>query len=172
MRILITGGSASGKSQYAERVAASFPEPRFYIATMRPWDGECRARIEKHRRQRAGLGFETVEHYGDLQDLRLPARGTALLECMSNLAANVLFGPNPPEAPLEAVCAGLRTLSRQCRTLVVVTNEVFSDGVRYGGSTTTYLRLLAGLNAWMGREFDRVTEVVCGIPIAQKGEIP
>lgn len=171
MKILITGGSASGKSQYAERVAAALPGPRFYIATMRPWDKECEARIEKHRRQRAGLGFETVEHYGDLRSLRLPARGTALLECMSNLTANVLYAPSPPEHPLEAVRAGLRALADQCGHLIVVTNEVFSDGIAYDESLTDYLRLLAGLNEQIGRDFDHVIEVVCGIPIAHKGAV-
>ena len=171
MKILITGGSASGKSQYAERVAAALPGPRFYIATMRPWDKECEARIEKHRRQRAGLGFETVEHYGDLRSLRLPARGTALLECMSNLTANGLYAPSPPEHPLEAVRAGLRALADQCGHLIVVTNEVFSDGIAYDESLTDYLRLLAGLNEQIGRDFDHVIEVVCGIPIAHKGAV-
>ncbi len=172
MELLITGGSASGKSQVAEAAAAALPGPRFYIATMRPWDDECRARIEKHRRQRAGLGFATVEHYGDLQRLDLPARGTALLECMSNLTANVLFGPDRPADPFAAVTAGLERLRAQCAHLVVVTNEVFSDGVAYDRETTAYLDPLAALNGWMGRRFDTVAEVVCGIPIVQKGALP
>lgn len=171
MNILITGGSASGKSQYAESVAASLPEPRLYVATMRPWDDECRARIEKHRRQRSGLGFTTVEHYGDLRTLNLPMRGTVLLECMSNLTANVLFGEHVPESPLQAILEGLERLTEQCEHLIVVTNEVFSDGASYDGETTAYLRLLAALNSAMGRSFDTVIEVVCGIPIAQKGAV-
>ena len=171
MKILITGGSASGKSTYAESVAASLPGPRFYVATMRPWDDECLSRIAKHRRQRAGLGFETLEHYGDLRSLCLPASGTVLLECMGNLTANVLFGPEPPPRPLEQVAEGITRLAAQCRHLLVVTNEVFSDGVPADEGTVRYLRLLAGLNAWMGREFDTVIEVVCGIPVARKGAV-
>lgn len=96
-------------------MASRLSEPRFYIATMRPWDEECRARIAKHRRQREGLGFETVEHYGDLRELRLPARGTALLECMGNLTANVLFGQRRPADPLAAVIQGLAALARPVR---------------------------------------------------------
>ena len=171
MNMLITGGSASGKSQYAERVVSTLGGPRIYIATMRPWDDECLKRIEKHRRQRAGLGFETVEHYGDLRDLKLPCRGTVLLECMGNLTANVLYGPDAPEEPFAAVTEGLRSLMGQCENLLVVTNEVFSDGIAYDPSTTEYLRLLSRLNGWMGQAFDAVTEVVCGIPLAVKGEL-
>ena len=171
MNILITGGSASGKSQYAERLVSAISGPRIYIATMRPWDDECLKRIEKHRRQRAGLGFTTVEHYGDLRGLELPFRGTVLLECMGNLTANVLFGPEPSADPYGAVTEGLTALMQQCQNLLVVTNEVFSDGIAYDASTTAYLRLLARLNAWMGRTFDHVAEVVCGIPLAVKGEL-
>ena len=171
MTLLVTGGSASGKSQYAEAVVSAMSGRRIYVATMRPWDEECRKRIEKHRRQRAGLGFTTVEHYGDLRDLRLPFRGTVLLECMGNLTANVLFGPEPPEDPFAAVTQGLGALMDQCANLVVVTNEVFSDGISYDPSTTAYLSLLSRLNGWMGRTFDRVAEVVCGIPLAVKGDL-
>ena len=172
MILLVTGGSASGKSQYAEAVAASLPGPRYYIATMQPWDDECLKRIEKHRRQRAGLGFETVEHYGDLQTLTLPGRGTAMLECMGNLTANVLFAPEPPADPYDAVTRGLRSLAAQCEHLIVVTNDVFSDGETYDGGTAAYLRLLGRLNAFLGNFSDRVAEVVCGIPIPIKGDLP
>lgn len=171
MNILVTGGSASGKSEYAENLALRLGGPLFYIATMKPWDQECLARIEKHRRQRAGKGFETVECYGDLSDVALPRRGTVLLECMGNLTANVLFADAPSHDPEQAVMQGLSHLQGQCGHLVVVTNEVFSDGRCYDAETTRYLRLLAALNAHMGRTFDAVTEVVCGIALAQKGAL-
>ena len=48
MTTLVIGGAASGKSAYAETLMADLAPPRWYIATLRPWDGECRARIEKH----------------------------------------------------------------------------------------------------------------------------
>ena len=61
MFTLVSGGAASGKSEYAESLVLSCPsEMRYYIATMMPFDDECRARIAKHRAMRAGKGFETV----------------------------------------------------------------------------------------------------------------
>lgn len=172
MTHLVIGGSASGKSTFAESIVSRLPGPRYYIATMEPWDAECRARIEKHRRQRAHLGFETVEHYGDLQSLTLPRRGTVLLECMGNLTANVLFGSQKVDNPLPAVQRGLESLIGQCDHLVVVTNDVFADGRTYDDSTMAYLDLLAALNRHMAARFDHVFEVVCGIPLCRKGELP
>ena len=69
MMTLVTGGSGSGKSEYAERLAAAGGTPRIYVATMIPWDDEGRRRIEKHRAMRAGKGFETVECYTGLERL-------------------------------------------------------------------------------------------------------
>lgn len=69
MMTLVTGGSGSGKSEYAERLAVAGGTPRIYVATMIPWDDEGRRRIEKHRAMRTGKGFETVECYTGLERL-------------------------------------------------------------------------------------------------------
>ena len=67
MLAVITGGSGSGKSEYAESVATSLAKrdglPLYYIATMRPFGAEGMWRVERHRKLRAGKGFETIECY-------------------------------------------------------------------------------------------------------------
>ncbi len=43
MMVLVTGGSASGKSAFAEKVIETLKKDRaIYLATMIPWDEECR----------------------------------------------------------------------------------------------------------------------------------
>lgn len=173
---LITGGSASGKSAYAEAqafaVSASLRGKRIYLATMKPCGAEGRARVEKHRRQRQGKGFETKELYQNLSSLELlPAwPGTVvLLECMSNLVANELFevGGTDQELFLR-ITDGIRHLQKQAEHLIIVTNEVFSDGGEYPEETRRYIRLLGRINRWLGGEADQVTEVVFGIPVLVK----
>ena len=66
MTTLVTGGAASGKSEYAEHLAetahaAGRETPLWYIATMTAPDDESRDRVQKHRDRRAGKGYETVE---------------------------------------------------------------------------------------------------------------
>ena len=59
---VITGGSGSGKSAYAEEKILELGQaPRIYIATMYPFDQESHLRIARHRKMRAEKEFETVE---------------------------------------------------------------------------------------------------------------
>ena len=173
MFTLVIGGAASGKSEYAERLVLASPyRPRYYIATMEPFDGEGRARVEKHRRMRADKQFETVERYAALSSLHLPQRGVVLLECMGNLAANELYSPSGAGnagAAFAAIVDGVEALLSQCSDLVVVSNEVFTGGNRYGSGTEDYLRLLARVNHALARRADRVCEVICGLPQYVKG---
>ena len=101
MLTLVVGGAASGKSAYAERLVLQTALPRYYLATMQVWDAECAARVEKHRRMRAEKQFETLECPLHLDTVRLPARGTALLEDLGNLTANELYDPAGAEPPLR-----------------------------------------------------------------------
>ena len=66
------------------------------------------------------------------------------------------------------IMAGILSLKSQCGLLVVVTNEVFSDGIHYGLETEEYLRLLGQVNVRLSRLSRQVTEVVYGIPVELK----
>ena len=61
MSTFISGGCKNGKSFYAQQIARAAGSPLYYIATMIPHDDEDQARIRRHRDERAGWGFETVE---------------------------------------------------------------------------------------------------------------
>ncbi len=169
---LVIGGAASGKSEFAEQLVLSAGDlPRYYIATMQPFDDESVRRIEKHRRMREKKRFTTIECYTNLESVGLPERGVVLLECMSNLAANEKYSPDGAgEDVLAAIADGVDALERQSERLIIVSNEVFSGGNRYEGDTDSYLRLLAEVNRMLAARADTVVEVVCGLPQVHKGE--
>ena len=167
MFTLVIGGAASGKSEYAESRVVRLPERRIYLATMRPWDQECRARIARHRRLRQDKGFETLERYTDLAGAEVPAGPNVLLECMSNLTANELY--DPEGGGQEAVLRGVDALLARCGHLTVVTNEVFSGGTACEEDTLRYLRALARINRLLAARADTVAEVICGLPNYLKG---
>lgn len=199
---LVTGGSGSGKSGHAEQLVMNLGNRRrIYVATMKPWDRECEERIERHREMRKEKSFETVECWCNLGSLVLSQEEAAsrviLLECMSNLVSNELFGigtehditadsadeswlRQQKERVETTVWDGIMNLTRQAKHLIIVTNEVFSDGVeevspysvlngKYDRLTLLYLEILGELNQRLGAMADRVTEVVAGIPVSIKG---
>lgn len=171
MFMVVTGGSGSGKSAYAEQqVLALGEKKRYYIATMRCGDEESRRRIERHRSMRRDRQFETLECPVDIHRLRLQPGSVALLECMSNLAANEFFdgAPHTPQETADKIMAGVERIAAQCEHLIVVTNEIFSDGVRFDAMTEQYLECLGRINCAMAAAAQSLVEVVYGIPILQK----
>lgn len=171
MFTLVIGGAASGKSAYAEELILKCGEKRrIYIATMEPFDEECRQRIEKHRMMRQEKAFETIECYTDLSSAHLSEKGAVLLECMSNLAANERYSPKGAgENAYTAILKGVDALLRQCEDLVIVSNDVFGGGSQYEGDTLAYLKLLADINRALAAKADAVCEVVCGASVYYKG---
>lgn len=170
MIALFTGGSGSGKSEMAESYAcrlASNKKPLYYFATMRVWGEEGRARVEKHRRQREGKGFATVECPS-----RLPlgvAGGVILLECLSNRLANAMLG-DKDSAPVGLILSELDALAEK-NDLVVVTNEIFSDGAKYDAETAQYIENLGLLNQKLARRAQLFVESVYSIPVVHKGTL-
>lgn len=197
MLYIVTGGSGSGKSEYAEQIAVQCRNRNggtlWYLATMRIWDDEGRKRVERHRRMRAAKGFETIERYTDLETLELrekfeepnptgldaerktdslkhwescqvAQKPVLLLECMSNLVLNEFY--DQKNGAEERILQGIKHLQKQCRDLIIVTNEIFSDGMTYDPESERYIQLLGRINRELGQMADSVTEVVYGIPLA------
>ena len=176
MFYLITGGSGSGKSAYAEEMICRSPfKRRVYVAAMEVYDEEGRRKVRRHQKLRQGKGFLTLEWPrkipGVLEGVGEKEERAVLLECMSNLAANELFAGGKMQdwqetfARLkEAVCY----LKEESGLLVVVTGQVFSDGVDYGPETNAYIRLLGAINCFMAEQADGAAEIVCGIPLMLK----
>ena len=169
MIYLITGGSGCGKSTWAEKLTESLPSGnRIYIATMQVYDRESEIRVQRHRAQRAGLGFRTVECEKNLSSVEANPADIVLLEDLVNLTANEMFdGGNP-----DRIMPALKSFAERCRHLIMVTNDLFSDGVAYSSSVQEYLRHLAEINRQAAAMADCVIEVVYSIPVALKGELP
>ena len=174
MLTVVTGGSGSGKSAYAEDLLLSYgPGERIYIATMFPFDEESHKRIARHRDMRRDKGFKTVECYTGLDKLDIPSDAHVLLECMSNLVANEMFQEGGAGGQVVgAVIDGIRALQRSVAQICVVTNEIFSGSQSYDGETRLYQENLGAINCRIVEMADVAVEVVYGIPlyITGKGE--
>ena len=171
--VLLAGGSACGKSTFGEALCMRSERPRTYIATMKPYGSEELAKIDKHRAQRADKGFETIECYGRLDEVSAPKDSVVLLECLGNLLSDECYdeqaGWQDAYAAADRIERGIDVLSVQCSQLIIVTNDVGSDGIEYPVPTDEYVRALGMLNCKVAAKADVVLDFAAGIPTMVKG---
>ena len=165
--ILVAGPNGSGKSLFAEQLTARTGRERFYIATMLPVTDNNLSRIEKHRRQRAGLGFETLELPFHVGSAPVPADSAVLLEDISNRLANAMFEKNStPAQALDDICL----LQKRCRLLVAVTIAgLVPNGC--DAETAAYIGALNALNERLFNCADAVVRMEHRTPVVCKGEL-
>ena len=178
MKILLVGGSKSGKSGLAQRLCVRLAAgaPMIYWATMEPVDGEDRARIARHVASRSGLGFQTIECGLSLQAaLRdADAEGSYLLDSVTALLSNEMFRPDGSvdHAAPERVARELTALARRMKSIVFVSDYIYSDALLYGDLTEEYRRGLAHIDRALAAACDTVAEISFGGCIVYKGELP
>lgn len=215
MMYLIIGGSGSGKSAYAEELLFSLPDAgkKYYIATMQVCDEEGRRRVQKHRKQREGKRFDTIEqpvHVSGALTQMDAGKKSAMLECVSNLVANEMFAKDiyaeniydedmyaddphvedmhaddcdvketglkkskncSAEAVADKIVDDIMKLHQPLQQLVIVSNNVFEDGVSYDEMTMEYIKTMGIVNQKLAAVADVVTEVVVGIPVMAKEQV-
>lgn len=172
MKILVIGGSGSGKSEYAESLAVKLAKKTYklyYIATMEPYDKEMYKKIQRHQDMRSEKGFQTIEQYRNLQEIEAEENAVILLECMSNLLANELY-PKSEENVCDKILKAVKKISQKSKALIIVSNDIFSSGEIYEEETRKYQRYLGKINKEIAKEFDYMIEVYYKIPIFWKGE--
>lgn len=167
--ILVTGGSRSGKSKHALKLAAPYNN-KVFIATAEATDDEMRARIELHRRER-DPSFLTLEEPVELAaTLKSLPEGTevAVLDCITVWLANLAHRDKIIDGICPEIDAFLDTLDTPVCHLILVTNEV-GMGIIPGDSVTRRFRDKAGaVNQELAQRAHEVIFTVCGIPLRVK----
>ena len=175
MSTFISGGCKNGKSFYAQRIAKALGAPLYYIATMIPRDSEDDARIKRHRAERAGWGFETLECGADILTCleRADCSGAFLLDSVTALLSNEMFTASGmrPDAP-DKLAGELVEFVRRAPKTVLVSDYIYSDANRYDDWTEAYRRGLARVDRALAAACDDVLEVVHGQVIVHKGALP
>jgi adenosylcobinamide kinase/adenosylcobinamide-phosphate guanylyltransferase len=168
MIILITGGIKSGKSRRALDIAlgewkVSPESPVSFIATAEALDDEMKLRIKRHKEERTGRGFDTIEEPLELDRAIGSAGPRALVDCLPLWVNNVMYYKREDDFPrlLEAAI-------RAMRDCIVVTNETGLGNVPFDETTRRYNMLLAEANRKVASAADRVELMISGIPLRVK----
>ncbi|HBW34176.1 bifunctional adenosylcobinamide kinase/adenosylcobinamide-phosphate guanylyltransferase [Desulfosporosinus sp. BICA1-9] len=97
---LITGGARSGKSSFAELLAASAKLPVTYIATAQIWDEEMAHRVKKHQNQRPAT-WQLIEEPLNIRETLCQLKdddGVILLDCVTLWLTNLLLAEQTRQA--------------------------------------------------------------------------
>lgn len=176
---LILGGARSGKSSYAERLAAELGPSILYIATAEAGDGEMAERIEKHRQDRQAdwRTLETPTGVGAAL-ARLDFRPDGLLlDCLTLLVTNLLLAhqdesPAKIEAVVQAELEAILSAHQKLEVpLIVVSNEVGLGVVPPYPLGRLYRDVLGRANQQLAAAADRVLFLVAGLPMVIKGAV-
>ena len=179
MIILISGGAKNGKSDFAQDLAVKLSEGKhYYVATMIPADGEDHARIRRHLKSREGMGFETIECGRNLLsclDFADP-KASYLLDSTTALLLNEIYPDHttwkPDEYAPERVAREVAEFCQRVQNIVVVSDSIYSDALRYDAETELYRAGLALIDRTVAKIADTVIEASAGQFIVYKGELP
>jgi adenosylcobinamide kinase/adenosylcobinamide-phosphate guanylyltransferase len=177
--ILITGGSRSGKSIYAQQIAESMAEDRTYIATCPVVDEEMEERILKHREARRTRNWQTIEETTDLAAALTGAKGSPviLIDCLTLWVNNLMYQAELQKKDIreEDIVDRCRDILDACDTIygtvIFVTNEIGMGIVPDNALSRRYRDLAGRCNQVMAHRADAVVFMVSGLPLKMKGEI-
>jgi adenosylcobinamide kinase/adenosylcobinamide-phosphate guanylyltransferase len=157
---LITGGARSGKSVFAEKLAAKSQLPVIYLATMEEVqsDPEAAERIRRHRerRPREWKTIERARRVHEVVDEFSADQSVCIFDCISLYVSNILLD-GYSEDPLAMQLLEKETADAAAKLLtaiaskpnvhfIMVTNEVGAGIVPENGLARLYRDLLGVTN--------------------------
>lgn len=179
---LVLGGTRSGKSLYAEKIASSHGPNVLYIATAEIWPGEgsMEDRVRLHRARRPAT-WETLECPRGIAEALartpelLASRDAAMLDCMTLLMTNLMTesmknaeAERAMEHELDALLAAIAASSVPW---VVVSAETGLGLVSPDPATRLFCDVLGLANQKMAAAAGAVVLTVAGLPVALKGVV-
>lgn len=173
---VVTGGARSGKSSFALELCEKTKGNRCFIATCPVTDGEMADRIDKHRQERLGRNWATVEEELDLS-WAITENGSSdiiLVDCLTLWINNLLYhyeknGKNLGEGQMAEIAeqladAALASTAKVC----FVTNEVGLGIVPDNELARKYRDLVGRCNRILASRAQEVFLVSCGLPLKLK----
>ena len=176
MKIMISGGCKNEKSSHAQRLAKKMQynnKSLYYIATMIPTDIEDDERILRHKKEREGLEFKTIEANRDITNCvkNYDMSDVFLLDSVTALLANEMFKENE-QVNLNAhveITKDLIKIVKKMENIVIVTDYIHSDAFKYDLLTEEFRKGLAYIGMALAKICDVVLEACYANFIVHKG---
>jgi adenosylcobinamide kinase / adenosylcobinamide-phosphate guanylyltransferase len=169
--IFVTGGSRSGKSDYAMGIANSHGGRKVYIATATAGDEEMAVRIARHKDAR-GNDWETIEEPLEIQKAfdTIGGRCTVVLDCLTLWLTNLMMehGDGFEDTALLKAKELAAVLKNCSGMVIVVTNELGSGIVPENALSRRFRDMAGTVNRIIAEAADEAWLVMSGIPVKLK----
>ncbi|MDO4179258.1 MAG: bifunctional adenosylcobinamide kinase/adenosylcobinamide-phosphate guanylyltransferase [Phascolarctobacterium sp.] len=171
--VLVTGGSRSGKSEFAEKYVLHYSPKCAYIATAEIFDEEMAERVRLHRERRSNgrwINFE-APYEAEKVFAALPRDVDAVLfDCLTMYMNNLFYGKEAIEgaflerceAVYEKIDVMLKAARESGKIVVFVSNEVGSGIVPDNQMAREYRDLSGWVNQRVAAACDQVFLTICG----------
>ena len=164
----ITGGTRSGKSRYAQKLAESLSETPVYLATARIWDDDFRLRIERHQNDR-GPHWINIEEEKKISACPVDGK-IVLLDCITLWLTNIFFDNQfDTDRSLEEAKSEWNRFAQKDMTLIVVSNELGMGIHPIEESARKFADLQGWMNQYIAQQSNEVFLMISGIPVKIKG---
>jgi len=176
--VLVTGGSRSGKSVFAEQLLASYRGTKAYIATAQALDIEMRQRIQRHRERRPASWHTYEVPQGLASEIGniLSRTDAVLIDCLTLYFSNFLLchAEHDPSGvydldmqELDVIIKSIQSVP--CKQVIFVSNELGSGIVPMDAMTRCYRDIMGCVNQRVAKEAAQVYFTVSGVTVEMKG---
>lgn len=168
---LVLGGARSGKSRYAEELAAKTKQHVVYVATAKIKDEAIAKRVSAHQHDRPA-DWVTVESplaLGAVLEQYAKSNTTVLVDCLTMWVTNLLCEQDAPLALADQNTALFSALTSIDGEVIFVSNEVGMGIIPMGELTRDYVDIAGRLHQDIAALAGKVVLVVAGLPMVLKG---
>lgn len=170
MITLVLGGVRSGKSRYAEQLAAASGQAVTYVATATVTDQSMQARITQHRTRRP-QDWQLIEeslHLSRALDSLATSDGCVLVDCLSLWMTNLLMSDDN-ELPSREMTSFFESLDQHNSEIILVSSEANMGIIPLGELSRQYCDRIGELHQQVAARADRVIFMIAGLPQVLKG---
>lgn len=167
MLTYITGGTRSGKSNYAQELALSLSENPIYLATARNWDADFNHRIKRHQNDRD-------HRWENIEEEKYPAKSNlkdrvVVLDCVTLWLTNFYVDNKYDfEESLKQIKQAFDDMIKTDATYIIISNELGMGLHAETESGRKFIDLQGWTNQYIAKKADKAIFMVSGLPLILK----
>jgi len=171
--VFVLGGTRSGKSGYAAKLAEDTGIEVTFIATAEPHDEEMKERIKRHKAERPEE-WNLVEENKDVDKILSKissSSGMILIDCLGLLVSNLIAAGQSDKEIGEKIEKVIDLIRKKDLNTIIVSNDVGSGIVPMNSLARRFRDLIGLANQRCAENAGKVVVMQAGIPMIVKSKI-